>query len=149
MLKVANMDNQDIKLQIEANMTNWEVFKENSQKALALIDEGKQEEAKEYFNTTERVGAILGDGLSKLMKLNFMDAQARSESNKRLAFSAMNSVVVIGIVGLIIAITLAIALSRIISKPINKMVYTADQIALGNVEADIEVDSKDETGKLG
>ena len=42
------------------------------------------------------------------------------------------------------AITLGVFISRIISKPIGKMVDAADRLALGDVDVNVEAETKDE-----
>jgi len=55
---------------------------------------------------------------------------------------------VLVLVGALLAITLGLVVARIISKPIAQLVNAADQIALGDVNIDITVDTKDEVGSL-
>ena len=54
---------------------------------------------------------------------------------------------VLVLVGALLAITLGLVVARIISKPIAQLVNAADQIALGDVNIDITVDTKDEVGR--
>jgi methyl-accepting chemotaxis protein len=60
----------------------------------------------------------------------------------------MITVIIICAVGVILSVVLGLALARMISKPINKMVAAADLIALGDVDVTLDIDTKDETGKL-
>lgn len=53
------------------------------------------------------------------------------------------------IIGFVLSIFLAIVISRIISKPVNEILRAANEIADGNLDIDIEVDTKDEIGELG
>ena len=52
------------------------------------------------------------------------------------------------IIGMIISILLGLFLSGIISKPLKKMVVSANQIADGDLNVTIELDTKDEVGEL-
>jgi methyl-accepting chemotaxis protein len=146
--KVMNRNNPDVAAQFDANMANWTAFKENYQKALALLSEGKTDESMASFIKGNEVGVTLHNGMSNLLMLNFTDGQAKHDSNIAVAQSSMITSVIICVVGVIISVVLGLVLSRGISKPINKMVGAADQIALGDVDVTLDIDSKDETGML-
>jgi methyl-accepting chemotaxis protein len=145
---VANKNNPEIKAQAEANMAAWNSWKEAENQAFALLDQGKEAESQTYFEKANTIGLTLNEGMSNLVKLNYIDAQARSDSNKAVAQSSMITVIIICVVGVILSVILGFVLSRIISKPINKMVEAADQIALGDVDVTLDINSKDETGRL-
>lgn len=146
--ELADKSNADIKAQFDENYANWNAWKDTIYKAYTAQSEGKAAEATEYFAKADEITKTLTDGISNLLMLNYLDAQARSDSNNAVALSAMIAVIIISIVGVILSIVLGLGLSRVISKPINKMVEAADQIALGDVEATLDIDSKDETGQL-
>ena len=55
---------------------------------------------------------------------------------------------IIGAISVLIAILMAIFVTRGITKPIGKAVEAAENIAKGNVNVDLETNSKDETGTL-
>jgi methyl-accepting chemotaxis protein len=56
--------------------------------------------------------------------------------------------VLVIILGVLLAIVLGILLARSISVPVNKMVEAAHRIAVGDLDVNVEVKSKDEIGKL-
>ncbi len=56
--------------------------------------------------------------------------------------------VIVILIAMIVATILGIFLSRMISKPVKKMVEAADKLAVGDVNVDVETDTKDEIGSL-
>ncbi len=58
------------------------------------------------------------------------------------------SMIVIVIVMMIVSIALGIIIARTFSKPLNKLVVAADKIADGDLNVVIDIDSRDEIGKL-
>lgn len=60
------------------------------------------------------------------------------------------TVIMLGIIiaGVTIAILLGFFVSGMISRPINKMVFVSDKLALGDVNVNVDVSSRDEIGKL-
>jgi methyl-accepting chemotaxis protein len=59
-----------------------------------------------------------------------------------------NAIVVMGFFSLVVSLLLGFWMSRGISRPVTQMAKVAQQIALGDVDHDIEVKSKDEIGIL-
>ncbi|MBP1753687.1 MAG: methyl-accepting chemotaxis sensory transducer [Firmicutes bacterium] len=90
----------------------------------------------------------LRDDLETLLTYNTEAAKVKSDSNQDLAANANLTITIMIAVGLIVSIALAIIISRLISKPINKLVETAERLALGDVNVSAKIDRADETGKL-
>lgn len=53
------------------------------------------------------------------------------------------------VVGIGLAVGLGLTVANMISKPLRRMVDAADEIANGNLNVDVRVDSRDEVGELG
>lgn len=114
-----------------------------------MIQTKTKEEAVGYIYTsgTEIVNKIQVY-LDELIDLSVAGAQKASNTNAdTYRASAINMVIVI-IVSVIIAIVLGTYTSRIISKPVSQMVHAATQMALGNVNVDVDYEAKDEIGEL-
>lgn len=91
---------------------------------------------------------MLTTSFDNLLAFNLKAGEDKSEDNNETAMNAMVMMVIIIVLGAVISVVLGLMISRIISKPINLMVNAANQLALGDVEAKVEVSSKDETGHL-
>ncbi|MEA4891717.1 MAG: HAMP domain-containing methyl-accepting chemotaxis protein [Peptococcaceae bacterium] len=76
-------------------------------------------------------------------------AKKTSDTNISTATILISVLVALGIVGSGAAVFLGLRISRMISKPIGKVVAAANEIARGHVDIDLEeIKSQDETGRL-
>lgn len=76
---------------------------------------------------------------------------AVSDTNDQNRETVILSIITMGtFIGLGIATSfiLSVRISRMIGEPIGKVVIAAEEIALGHTEVNLDIDSKDETGKL-
>lgn len=88
------------------------------------------------------------DAIDKLVSMKVSDAADKAEENDSLTKSAVVTMTIIIIVAVIVAIGLGILISKVISKPLAKIVKAANEIAEGNLAVEIDVDTKDEVGAL-
>ena len=86
--------------------------------------------------------------LQSLIKENSEAASRIKESNSAEAYSAKQLMVYFILFGLLCAVTLGIFIARVISKPVNKLKDAAEKLAVGNVDVNIESNTKDEIGML-
>lgn len=75
-------------------------------------------------------------------------AENQIEANGRQAIQATVVMVIVAVVGVLLAVLVGAFVSRHISRPIGEMVRAADKLALGDINVNVEVDSKDEIGEL-
>jgi len=116
---------------------------------LALVN--KNAEAVALMSSTGSTGKAsiaLQGSIDGLIAMQSADAKTKSENNSINASKAINTMLILIIAGVLMAIALGIILSNIISKPIKKLVDYADKIALGDVDIEIINETKDETGIL-
>ncbi|MGE5630370.1 MAG: methyl-accepting chemotaxis protein [Caulobacteraceae bacterium] len=133
----------------DALKPQWEKYKSYVDSAIQFIQTGNLEQAKNLiFGDAALVGNALQEGFDKMFEYNSDGGEARSENNAHLATSATMTMVVVIIAGVIIAIALGLFISRIISKPVRKMVDAADKLAMGDVNVVVQSDTKDEIGHL-
>ena len=127
----------------------WEEYKSQVKKVIELVQSGQKEQAQEIFLTdVAQAGDTLRDALEGIMDYNSNSAKEKVEQNKQIASTASTAMIFVIFIGVIAAIALGLFISRIISKPIGKMVEAADRLALGDVDVNVDVESKDEVGKL-
>jgi methyl-accepting chemotaxis protein len=127
----------------------WEGYKSQVNNIIELVRSNQDEKAKELLLTdVAKAGDALRDELEKVMEYNSVSAKAKVDENKQVASTASVTMIVVILIGVIAAIALGAFISRIISKPIGKMVEAADKLALGDVGVNVKVDTKDEVGKL-
>ncbi|MGC4019281.1 MAG: HAMP domain-containing methyl-accepting chemotaxis protein [Muricomes sp.] len=128
---------------------DWAEFKSYMQQAIAYAGEGKYDQVERVLlGDADAVSGSLMDSFLKLYEYNAANAGTRADDNSKLA----NTTIWIMIAAILIAVAAAVGfgifLSRLISKPLGKMVEAADKLAEGNFDIDIAVDSQDETGVL-
>jgi methyl-accepting chemotaxis protein len=116
---------------------------------LKLVDEGKREDAtKMLFNEIRPVQQAYFDSLNTfeafLIDLMNKSAAEAEESYK----SARMIMLALTAGGVFIAGLIAFLTTRSITRPINEAVHIAETVASGDLTAQIEVNSKDETGQL-
>ena len=91
---------------------------------------------------------IQEEALMHLVDLKVEDAEAKALSNQDLANQAINTMRSWIIFAAILAIILGDVISRLICKPIYKVVQAANSIAEGNLDVVVQVDHTDEIGIL-
>lgn len=129
--------------------SHWKKYKPYIDEFIQLIQTEQTEEAENLL-----LGdiAITGDALQgsfdKIFGYNMKGGETRAEQNAKLASTSVTTMIAVIIAGVIIALFLGIFISRAISKPITKMMQTADRLAAGDVNVNVEMNTKDEVGSL-
>ncbi|GCD10090.1 HAMP domain-containing methyl-accepting chemotaxis protein [Clostridium tagluense] len=98
--------------------------------------------------TSGKASKALQESIDSLITMKSADAKMKSENNSSSATKAINTMIIILVVGVLIAIALGIFLSNIISNPIKLLAQAADKLAIGDIDVDIKTNSKDEIGTL-
>lgn len=127
----------------------FSAYEPHINKLIELINANKNDEA---YSTMQGEGLQLAkninDPIDALTKRKVDLAKQKSDTNTEIANTATVTMIIVIIIGVIIAVVLGIFISRIISKPISKMVEAADKLAVGDVNVNVEADTKDEIGSL-
>lgn len=136
--------------EITATMTqDIETYYSTVEKAFSLIQSGDRDSAllllegdgDTYANKIE-------DEYTKLMELKIAGATDKYNSNNTAATSAITMMAIIILVCMLLAIALGVWISKIISKPIKRILAAAEQIADGDLNINIDCNTKDEVGNL-
>ncbi|WFR56568.1 HAMP domain-containing methyl-accepting chemotaxis protein [Anaerocolumna sp. AGMB13025] len=126
-----------------------EGFDNALKEVMSAVEASQMDEAKSIIlGDAQTTADTLQTSFDNLFQYNSDAAADKSKSNDQLASSSIITMIIIIIAGVFLAIVLGLIISRMISKPINIMVTAADKLALGDVNANVEVYSKDETGSL-
>jgi len=129
--------------------TKWEQYKGFIHEIIQSVKEDNMQRVKDIILVdSDAVGTDLRNELAELLTYNDEAAKERSDHNDVLAANASTTMLISIIFGVIASIVLGLYISRVISKPINKMVQVADKLAMGDVNVNVEADSKDEIGSL-
>ncbi|HEY4073558.1 MAG TPA: MCP four helix bundle domain-containing protein, partial [Herbaspirillum sp.] len=124
-------------------------FVASNEKFFKLALSGQVEEA-----TTELQGESsdsyrrILDELDALAKIN-TDGSTLSDANAEATLAMARGWIIALLAGsLVVGLSLAVFMARIISNPLNRAVAVAKQVAEGDLTAQIEAASEDETGQL-
>ncbi|WP_324361250.1 HAMP domain-containing methyl-accepting chemotaxis protein [Acetivibrio sp.] len=135
--------------QFEELKALWEKYKTLVDKEVELVKAGQTEEARELLlSDIDDIGDTLRDYFEDFVESNTTAAKAKVDENKQIALNASIVMAIVVFAGVLIAIILGLFISKIISRPIAKMVEAADRLAVGDVDAEVRVETKDEIGKL-
>lgn len=118
-------------------------------KAIDLIILGQVEESKKVLlEEVDPVAREIDGEINTLLNLNIDMGSDISVKNTSQANSAVTLLLIIVAGAVALSIALGIFISRIISSPVKKMAQAADKLALGDINVNVEVDTKDEIGSL-
>jgi methyl-accepting chemotaxis protein len=127
----------------------WEEYKSLIDGAVKMAQAEQYDQAKDIVLGDASASATsLQDAFDKLMEYNTNAGKKRSDNNTQTADNAITVMIIIVIAGVVIAVSLGVLISRIISNPVKKMVEVADKLAVGDINVNIEVKTKDEIGRL-
>ena len=116
---------------------------------IALIEEGRNEEARTYLNSELRpILATYQTSLGNLNKFQEELMKQAGDDAQHSYDSTRNQLLALTILAVLASMGLAWWITRSITRPLNEAVTVADELAQGNLMVKIEVDSKDETGRL-
>lgn len=153
-------DNEDRQIFSDIDASNLTLV-DMETKAISSVDKGDKLSAQQILDSDEylKQKEIYKSGLVKFdEKQGQSFSQALSDSTKVLKGSAIHVgslinvsrmiIILIGVIALLLAIVLGVIISYLIIKPLNLLKKTAQEIALGNLDKQIEINSKDEIGEL-
>jgi len=88
------------------------------------------------------------DDLRALIDLEGVVAAKEEKANEAEASTAGTEIIVFMVLGIVLAAGLGVLLARIIGKPLRSMQIAAEKLALGDVNVDVALNTKDELGDL-
>lgn len=119
------------------------------EKSLELSKDGNAKDAASVLDSASGQVGTLFQNMQKLVDNRMTSAQNTSDSNGQSAIILTVVLVVFIIVGAAAGMLFGMRISRMITKPIGRVVDAAEHIALGQMDIDLsDMNSKDETGQL-
>jgi len=97
---------------------------------------------------TDNAEMAVQEAISNLVNENVVNAKTQSENNDSTAASSVILMLALIIIGMVSAVILGLFISRIIGKPIQKLVEAANKISNGDTDINLRIDTKDEVGIL-
>ena len=134
--------------QFEKLKTNLNTYRDIRTEHLQMIKEGKYDESISRMPEFTDARVKVEECINELIKYNEEKAQSKSAQNN--IDYENQSLLMIGIIVavILISIGLGVLIAGIISRPLNKLVLSANQIADGNLYVSVDISSKDEVGNL-
>lgn len=115
------------------------------------MDTSRRYEAFELLRDDGEMGLLaqaVDEAVSELVEYNNIYTENQIVSNGNEAKKATSIATIVLFIGLIIAIITGLYISRSISKPVALLVEAADNLAIGNMDIEPNIYTKDEIGKL-
>lgn len=132
----------------ELKTTYLPAYRDIRTDVLRLLQSGKTADAVARIPELKAAREKVENGLDKLIEINKNYAQKANLDNQKTFESQTVVMIIIAIIGVIFAILLGLFIATIISKPLNQLVGAANKIAEGNLDVNIDIDTKDEVGIL-
>jgi methyl-accepting chemotaxis protein len=117
---------------------------------VALANENRDTEAFALLQSDDCYAAEQAEqsAILNLAELKKEEAEAKSEENERLASEALILVLGVLLGGILLAALIALYISRLVSNSVKKIGEAAAYIAEGELNANIDLDTKDEIGDV-
>lgn len=133
----------------DAVSADWEAYLLVVDEAIGLMRSNKNNEANTLiFGNMQTTANELKTSFDEIFEYNIVEAEKTSKNNSDTVQLSMILMISIAIAGIIIAVLLGVYISRLIGNPLKKMAEAARKLALGDVDIDMRVDTKDEIGDL-
>lgn len=128
---------------------NWTIYKGYVNKAIEHTRSGRMKDAHDLILTEARaVGITVQDSFVKLLNCNFSLAKQKTLINNEDALLSTYIMIGLSAAGVIAALLLGIFVARTVSKPVKSMVAAAEKLAAGETAVMLNINTKDEIGKL-
>jgi methyl-accepting chemotaxis protein len=139
----------DTKKYLNQFRENWELYGRERDKAVPLVLDSKNDEAnilldgktREYLNK-------LRPALDSLTSVNEKELKDLIDNGKIELAEANRLLLIFILIGVAIATVLGLTISKKIGNSLTRLSHTADKLAVGDIDVNIEVRNNDEIGRL-
>ncbi len=144
--RVANPEGVALLAQMK---THRDLFVQSQEKFFTALQGGLREDARKVLlgETREKQIAYMG-AIEKLIRFQEKLTGEGTERIHATVAAAMQVTAGLLAAGVLLALVLAVSIIRSVTRPIQRAVEIADHIAAGDLTQRIEVNSRDETGRL-
>ncbi|MBC3803193.1 HAMP domain-containing protein [Acetobacterium fimetarium] len=130
------------------------VQKENLDKlvseVITLSKQGRQAEASALKNGNDyaNVLSVIRTDINRAIEIKLQTAEETAQNNSAIASSSTVLMIIILVVGVAISTMLGFFVSSTIKKPVRKMMTASREMADGDLDISVDINSKDEMGTL-
>ncbi|MBN2991432.1 MCP four helix bundle domain-containing protein [Pseudomonas cedrina subsp. fulgida] len=129
--------------------SSWTAYLASSKQLLDLSRQNQEAPARAMLKGESKVHFDeVTSNLQKMVELNDAGATIAGDKGTALYENARLSIIAVLVAALLIGVGLALFISRIISRPLRQAAIAAEQLAEGNLNAQIDPGAKDETGMV-
>ncbi|VUZ28321.1 Uncharacterised protein [Acetobacterium wieringae] len=116
---------------------------------LELVKAQKYDEALSGLDVVSKARQTVDEDLEALINYNTTQAEAVLAQNTAQFRTQSIMMIIFIVVGIGLAVGLGLLVANMISTPLRRMVDAAEEMANGNLDVDVKIDSRDEVGELG
>ncbi|MFD1682025.1 HAMP domain-containing protein [Pseudomonas rhodesiae] len=143
------VSNDEDRQLLDSVKTGWAAYLATSKQLLELSRENQETQARGLLRGESKTHFDeVTARLQKMVELNDAGATAAGDKGSALYESSRLSIIAALVAALLIGLGLALFIARIISRPLRLAANAAEQLAEGNLSAQIEPGAKDETGMV-
>jgi methyl-accepting chemotaxis protein len=139
----------DAKKYIAEFEKNWKLYSEERDKVIPLVLDSKNDEANLILDGNARVYLNkLRPALDSLTVANEREIDKLMDDGKSDVVSAIGMLLVFILIGAVAAVLLGLFISKLIGSSLKHLSITADKLAVGDIDVNVNVQTNDEIGKL-
>jgi methyl-accepting chemotaxis protein len=141
--------NPAVRAQFEQVMVDRVAYVDTRKELFRLKAAGEIEQgAKLYETSLVPKAATYLDSVTKLLSLQMAAADVIASEVLDSYITTRSTIIILGVLALVAGIGFAIWITATITRPINRALKVAETVSEGDLTSVIEVDSRDETGRL-
>ncbi len=115
-----------------------------------LARQNKDAQATEVIQKIAKPVALsMQKDMDNLVAYKLESAKSTAEKNGELAASATKSMILLIVIAAVLALGFGMFITKIIAGPINMLASVVDKLAAGDMDVSVDLETKDELGKLG
>lgn len=129
--------------------TEWDTYLQINKQVIDLSRQMKTEEAMKLIRGgSKEAFDNASNALIKLVKHNQTNADKADKEGNRIYDNTVKILIIVIVLGALIAVGVSFVITNGIIKPINKLASSANKMAEGDLDVEIDESSKDEIGVL-
>lgn len=134
---------------VENVISNKAIYDGLTQEVIKYVKAGDIESAKKIvYGEGNDIRTQIEDDCDQLIEIKLDLADSTYEENTAMASSSSLVMIILVVLGVLLSIVLGILISNVIKNPIRKLLKASKEIANGNLDVEIDINTKDEIGTL-
>lgn len=140
---------QEVEVVYEEYLKAYDAYLEDMNEFLELCLQNRDDEAYDYVKEEmQQSSDAVRENIEKLVELKVNGARNQADANEATSETAMVTMIAVIACAMFVAIVLGIFVSNTISKPVRKLAAGAEKIADGDLDVNIDINTRDEVGNL-